>query len=82
MSAREALYAFGMSGKEHSPDNSERMTAKIEAFKTEVMHDMAEEVRNIGIHTWEGMSDIARAIRDARASAADLIDPYADDPTP
>lgn len=30
--ARKELYAFGMVGKEHSPDNSDRMTEKIDAF--------------------------------------------------
>lgn len=52
------------------------------AYRAEVLREAAEEIRAVGIHTWEGMSDIARAIRDARAAVADLIDPYTDDPTP
>lgn len=38
-------------------------------------HDLAEKIRADGIGEWEGMSDTARAMRAARITAADLIDP-------
>lgn len=70
MSARDELYAYGMAGKYHSPHNSERMSARIDAFEAEVFRRAAEKIR---AHSWReccgaGCSDLA-------ADAADLIDP-------
>jgi hypothetical protein len=45
MDARKELYAFGMSGKEHSPDNSDRMSEKIDAYRAEVLREAHDAVR-------------------------------------
>lgn len=39
MDARKDLYAFAMQGKEHSPANSEKASAKIDAFRAAVLRD-------------------------------------------
>lgn len=69
MSARDELYAYGMAGRYHSPLNSERMSARIDAFKDEVLREAAEKVRAADT---AAISDDAREIFDR---AADLIDP-------
>lgn len=64
MSARKELYSFAMKGKEHSPDNSDRMSALIDAFA----HELAEKIR------------IAYPNKFSRENAvADLIDPESAD---
>jgi hypothetical protein len=37
MSARSELYAYAMKGKYHSPDKSERMSERIDAYRAEVL---------------------------------------------
>ena len=43
--ARSALYAFAMQGKEHSPDNSEKASEKINAFHTASLNEAVEALR-------------------------------------
>lgn len=43
MSAREELYAAVMSGGEHSPGRSERASARIDAYRAEVLREAAEK---------------------------------------
>ena len=43
--ARSALYAFAMQGKEHSPDNSEKASEKINAFRTASLNEAVEALR-------------------------------------
>lgn len=70
MSARQSLYGYAMKGKDHSPDNSERMSQEIDAFKAEALREAAERIR------LRGSAHLAFG----RAAwpfneAADLIDP-------
>ncbi|MYY03082.1 MULTISPECIES: hypothetical protein [unclassified Streptomyces] len=41
----------------------------------ETLRRAARKIRDVGVDEWEGMSDAARRIRQARAAVADLIDP-------
>lgn len=74
--ARGDLYVFGMSGKEHSPDNSDRMSALIDAFA----HELAEKIRENWRREYSavcnniGTAD-ARRWAQGGGGAADLIDP-------
>ena len=43
--ARSALYAFAMQGKEHSPDNSEKASEKLNAFHTASLNEAVEALR-------------------------------------
>lgn len=47
MSTRGELYSFGMAGKPHSPTNSERMSARIDAYRSEVLAEAADELVRI-----------------------------------
>lgn len=42
--ARKDLYAFAMQGKEHSPDNSEKASEKIDAFRAAVLREAAQRL--------------------------------------
>lgn len=74
MSAREELYAYGMSGKMHSPDNSERMSAHIDAYRDEVAHDLAERLR-----ACKSTAQLVGLDTAGLLAAAALIDPEATD---
>lgn len=45
MSAREELYAAVMSGGEHSPERSERASARIDAYRAEVLREAHDAIR-------------------------------------
>lgn len=58
MGAREELYAAVMSGGEHSPERSERASARIDAYRAEVLREAAEKLRahimaNQGLANWQ-----------------------------
>lgn len=42
---RSDLYAFAMQGKEHSPENSERASQKIDAFRASVVDEVVEALQ-------------------------------------
>lgn len=71
MSAREELYAAVMSGGYHSPERSERASARIDAFRAEVLREAAEKIRAMN----EGCGRTQCVSCDHRSDAADLIDP-------
>jgi predicted DNA-binding transcriptional regulator AlpA len=45
--ARKDLYAFAMQGKEHSPDNSEKASAKIDAYRRAVIREAADAMAQL-----------------------------------
>lgn len=45
--ARADLYAFAMQGKEHSSDNSEKASAKIDAFRADVIREAADAMAQL-----------------------------------
>lgn len=47
MDARKDLYAFAMQGKEHSPAVSEKASAKINAFRADVIRKAADAVAQL-----------------------------------
>lgn len=71
MSAREELYSFAMVGKEHSPDISQKMSDRIDAFA----HELAEKIRAASATCAVFRSEDMQARADHGRRMADLIDP-------
>jgi hypothetical protein len=70
--ARSDLYAFAMQGKEHSPDNSEHASRKINAFKAAVLREAADaldESETLRDLTDDHMSDVNAAANELRRMA-------------
>jgi len=79
MTARQSLYGFGMKGKAHSPDTSERMSEEIDAYRAEVLAEAADVAEMVGsgfldnAHSGEGNG--AMAIAAELRSRADVLTP-------
>lgn len=71
MSAREELYAAVMSGGEHSPERSERASARIDAFRAEVLREAAAHLRR----TDRNSRSYPAALTGARIIETELIEP-------
>jgi hypothetical protein len=73
MSAREELYAAVMSGGYHSPERSERASACIDAYRAEVLREVAESVRR-----WADANEkhLLEGERTGARMAANHINPY------
>ncbi|MGW6566477.1 hypothetical protein [Streptomyces sp. NPDC054975] len=50
----------------------------LQTYQDSVAHEMAERIRAVGVDIPADMSEVGKTIRQARAAAADLIDPYVD----
>lgn len=72
--ARKDLYAFVMQGKAHSPDNSERASQKIDAFRAAVLREAADaldESEALRDLTDDHMHDVNAAANELRRMAAE-----------
>jgi hypothetical protein len=70
--ARRDLYAFAMKGKEHSPDNSEKASEKIDAFRAAVLREAADAVAQL---IDEGEHDPDCLVDELRSMASRLEGP-------
>jgi hypothetical protein len=52
----------------------------LQTYRESVAHELAGQIRSVGVDIPAGMSEIGRAIRQARTAVADLIDPEVETP--
>jgi predicted DNA-binding transcriptional regulator AlpA len=72
MTARADLYAFAMQGKPHSPDNSEKASERIDAFRAAVLRqaaDALDESETLRDLTDDHMHDVNAAANELRRMA-------------
>ncbi|MGW5852133.1 hypothetical protein ACWFQ8_30010 [Streptomyces sp. NPDC055254] len=75
--AGEGAFWYGLRGAGWS---DVQISNSLQAFRESVAHELAEQIRSVGVDVTPDMSESCKAIRQARGAVADLIDPEVEMP--